>query len=76
MAKRSEFASLRFAEKNSVFAFASLRFLIRKKIRFRFAFAIDFWPKFEALVHEINFLYDQITFHIKFCETYEMKMKS
>ena len=49
MAKRSEFASLRFAEKISVFAFASLRFLIRKKIRFRFAFAIGFRPKFEAL---------------------------
>ena len=49
IAKRSEFASLRFAEKIPGFAFASLRFLIRKKIRFRFAFAIDFWPKFTAL---------------------------
>jgi hypothetical protein len=50
IAKRSEFASLRFAEKIPGFAFASLRFLIRKKIRFRFAFAIDFWPKFTALL--------------------------
>ena len=48
--KRSEFASLRFAENNLTFASLSLRNFFRKKIRFRFAFAIDFLPEFGSLL--------------------------
>ena len=47
--KRSEFASLRFAENNLTFASLSLRNFFRKKIRIRFAFAIDFLPEFGSL---------------------------
>ncbi len=47
--KRSEFASLRIAFWHWGFASLRFRFLIRKKNRFRFAFAIGFWPELDTL---------------------------